>query len=361
MIRNGDLPRATMKSVLLTIIGGMVAVWATGAESKATPAKPTPREDLTEWFSRSNGVYSVYEAARAGDKETLQARLREGEPPNGCNELGDTPLHLAAQGGQVEIVTCLLEAGADPLATDAAGHIPSQTAANDACREACLKYEALRHKELELFPLVRSGQNDALKAALDAGANPNALSQDNSLSLLAEAVLAGSTESVRLLLTAGANPNYTRPDSKSLLHLAAAAGQVEAISLLLSAGADALARAGNGAMPIHDAIWAGRTQAAIALVPAYASVGYNPDGWGNGYPISMAIQRGNAEVVQALLQAGLDPNAPAFAAEPLTVQAARQNRAGILQMLLQAGADKTARDSAGKTAEDYLPGSTSGH
>lgn len=334
------------------IIGSAAALWIAGAAC----AETTQGDELTEWFSRSNGVYSVYEAVRAGDMATLQARLAEGERPNGHNSQGDTPLHLATVGGHAEIAACLLKAGADPLAKDADGRTPYQVAANEACREICRPYEQIRLKELELFPLAAGDQCEPLRAALAAGANPNALSQDNSLSLLAAAVQAGAKNCVQLLLDAGANPNYTRPDSKSLLHIAAAIGSADIISRLLAAGADAQARGGNGAMPIHDAIWSGRTDTAIALVPAYASVGYNPDGRGNGYPITMAIQRGNVRVVQALLQAGLNPNAAVFAADPLPVQAARYNRPEIVRILVQAGADKAARDATGKTAEDYLPG-----
>lgn len=346
-----------MKCALYTMMGGVAAVWAAGLAAEVSPRH---EEDLSAWFERSNGVYSIFEAALAKDAATLEARLREGDAPNARNELGDTPLHIAAAAGAGDIATLLLEAGADPLASDAAGRIPSAVAANDACREICRRFEARRHAELALFPLVQSGKYAELQAALSAGANPNALSQDNSLSLLAAAVQSGSVEATRLLLAAKANPNFTRADSKSLLHIAAAAGRAELIPLLLEAGADPLASGGNGAMAIHDAIWAGQTAAALALIPAYKAVGFNPDGKGNGYPIVMAIRNGNSAVVRALLQAGLDPNSPAFAAEPLTVLAARLKRPEILQLLLQAGADKTARDASGKTADDYLPLSPTG-
>ena len=114
-----------------------------------------------------------------------------------------------------------------------------------------------------------------------------------------------------------------------------------------------MARSANGSLAIHEAIWHGRTEAALALIPAYKPQDYNPDGLRHGYPICMAIGRGNARVVQGFLEAGLDPNSAAFSQEPLLIQAVRAGRQEIVRLLLQAGADKTAKDTHGKTAADY--------
>lgn len=309
----------------------------------------------SEWFHRSNEVYSVFEAVNAGDATTLAQRLSEGDTPNARNEQGDTPLHLAAAAGAADTVRLLVKSGGDPLAKNAAGQIPSEVAADDATRAACREGEAMRMRELELFALVRENRGDELKAAM-AGLNPNALSADGTHPLLAEAVQHGALRSAVVLIEAGANPGYTMANSKTLLHLAAALGRVRCIYLLMASGADPMASSNNGALPIHEAIWTGQTAAAIALIPAYRQQGYNPNGRQNGYPITMAIRRGNADVVKALLEAGVNPNDPLFAREPLLVLAAQQKSAAIVQLLLEAGADKDARDAAGKTARDYATG-----
>lgn len=312
--------------------------------------------ELLKWFERSNGVYSLFEAVRAGDEKVLRDRLAENESPNAVNELGDAPLHIAAAEGQAPLVLLLLEAGADALQKNKEGKIASELAKDDATREACLSGEAKRHREMALFPAVREDKAEVVSEALANGVNPNALAENNTLTLLGSAIEAGAMNTLKVLLKAGAKADYVQPNGKSLLHLAAGLGRAEMIPLLLEAGADPMHRAGNGATAMHDAIWSGRTEAALALIPGYASEGYNPDGWGNGYPISMAIWRGNTEVVRGLLAAGLDPNAAVFAAEPLTVQAAKHNRLEIMKLLLQAGADKNARDASGKTAADYATG-----
>lgn len=341
------------RGIFLPTLWTLGTCFAVPADLLTPPAQLSAPASLTGWFQRSNGTYSVYEAARAGDTATLKARLSEGDPANGTNEQGDTPLHLAAAAGHADAVQCLLTAGADPLATNAAGKKAAEVASTAECRRACQKVEATRRREIELFPAVRRDDLPTLRAALDSGLSANALSENNELSLLAEAVQAGATQCATLLLQRGANPNFPLRGGKSLLHLAAGAGRAELIPALLQAGADPMARAGNGAYAIHDAIWSGKTEAALSLIPAYKSVGYNPDGGANGYPINMAIARGNPTIVQALLQAGVNPNDKIFAREPLLISATRSGRAHIVTLLLQAGADKSARDTSGHTAADY--------
>ena len=323
-------------------------------------AAPDMQALRQKWMARSNDVYSVFEAVRAGNAEVLAARVSEGESVNVKNEQGATPLHIAAAEGNVEMVEALLSAGADPLARDKSDKIPSEVASNDAARKACEAGEAPRRREIEVAAAIRKGLDDEVRQAISDGVNPNALTEDSSNSLLTEAVSADRIEIVRLLLRAGADVNHRQqPNNRSVLNVAAAKGNVDMIKLLLAAGADPMAHTNHHAYPIHDAIWAGKTAAAIELIPCYKGVNFSPDGKGNGYPIGMAIGRGNREVVKAFLDAGIKQDAPMFRKEPLLVIAAKSNRPEMVRLLLQAGADVRQKDAAGKTAADYAQGEVS--
>lgn len=326
------------------------------AAAVEAPAAAPVEDPLAAWRVRSNAVWSLCEAAAVGDMQTLRARLNEQENVNARDELGNTPLHLAAAAGQVEPLQALLQAGADPLAVNKKGLSPAQVAADEATRAACQAGELPRRKQLELFDAVKAGRVEQVRRALQDGVNPNALSADSESSLLTAAVMAGQVEISRLLLEAGANVLYVQPNSRCALNLAAGGGKVELVKLLLSHGADPMMHTNHGAYPIHDAIWSGRTEAALLLIPYYKDINYSPNGRGNGYPISMAIGRGNRRVVQAFLDAGLNPNDPIFAKEPLLVQAAKRNDAELVRMLLNAHADKQAKDAQGKRAIDYASG-----
>ncbi|MBE6418000.1 MAG: hypothetical protein E7033_05990 [Akkermansiaceae bacterium] len=314
-------------------------------------------DSLEVWLNRSNAVYSPHEAAQWGSVEQLKAAVAA-EPTqiNAPDENGYTPLHLAAQRGAADLVQVLLQAGADVLAKDTLGRT-AVAFADDAAVKGLLKAaEVMRARELQLCRDIEAGQVDKVRAALAAGANPDALNADNSATMLSVAVCYPSVEVVQALLRAGANAHAVTMQNKSVLHVAALFAKEPMIEVLLAAGADPLHPGNNGATPLHDAVWCGNAAAVRALLPSYASVGYCPDGKRNGYPICLAIACGRANCLQLFLNAGVNVNDARFAGEPLLHMATKRDSLLMVKMLLEAGADKTARDAAGKTAADYAKG-----
>jgi ankyrin repeat protein len=67
-----------------------------------------------DWFEREQ----LHFAAQDGDLEKVTNLLNQGYPPNAFDELGKTPLHYAAQGGHLEVMRMLLDSGADVNAHD---------------------------------------------------------------------------------------------------------------------------------------------------------------------------------------------------------------------------------------------------
>jgi len=72
-----------------------------------------------------------YHAAK-GDVAGLKADLRSGLSPTSADKDGFTSLHVAAQNGHAEIVSILIEAGADVNAIDKHGNGPLWTAGYQA-------------------------------------------------------------------------------------------------------------------------------------------------------------------------------------------------------------------------------------
>ena len=125
------------------------AVQWDGTRHTLLGSSTTPPEDpLDTWLTRTNGIYSLHEAAAAGHEQALRARLTgpqvrhnqygqitQTDSPadpatiiNTPNEHGNTPLHLAAAAGHRHIITLLLEHGSDKNARNRHNQRPADLA-----------------------------------------------------------------------------------------------------------------------------------------------------------------------------------------------------------------------------------------
>jgi ankyrin repeat protein len=137
---------------------------------------------------------------------------------------------------------------------------------------------------------------------------------------LIEAARAGDLDKTRSLLTAGAAIDTRDETGRTPLMLAAHAGNRSLVAALLAAGADVDASADGGWTAISLAV-------------------YNAE-----------AKRGFADVVQALVDAGANIEAPiGYGVRPLML-AAGYGETAVVEVLLNAGADVLAKNEGGYTA-----------
>lgn len=168
------------------------------------------------------------------------------------NESHRTPLHFAVRMSRPEMISLLLELGADPLAVDGAGN-PAALYADepDIDRGVMEAIRAMTSAELTSakrgLRQPRAGMMD-LVALLSLGdwdtaeqlsrANPELLASSGVLHLLAKR---NDVRGVKWLIANGADPNarWAHWDAEvTPMHLAAMEGHAEIVRLLLDAGAD---------------------------------------------------------------------------------------------------------------------------
>ena len=201
--------------ILLGILS--LAVLAT----PALAAQEQPAPSCEQWNTRA-----YFEAASV---EAVTACLAAGANTETRDEIGGTPLHVAAvENGNPAVIEALLAAGANLEARDEDGNTPLHVAA----------------------------QNENLaviQALIDAGADPKVRGEDG-LTPLHRAARREKSAVVQVLLAAGAELEVRDKDGNTPLHWAANRNNTGAATqALLAAGANMEARDEEGNTPLHVA------------------------------------------------------------------------------------------------------------
>ena len=152
----------------------------------------------------------LHRAAQNGNIEEVRRLLENGADVNAQANNGSTPLHAAAEEGQREVVQLLLDGGADIEVRDMFGDRPLHMAAEE-------------------------GQREVVECLVKNGADVNAQA-DNGSTPLHEAVLYGHLVVVGYLINAGADIQLTDNFGQTPLHLAAKK-YPKVVELLLQSGA----------------------------------------------------------------------------------------------------------------------------
>ena len=136
---------------------------------------------------------------------------------------------------------------------------------------------------------------------------------------------------------------------------AAASGQCERVLELLGDGVpiDGTAnRAGRQHWtPLFFAVWYRQTTVAKLLINHGAKLDFNNLSWRDG-PTHLAAQRGEADILRALLRKGADANLRAQGSTPLH-EAAKAKHLACAKLLLVHGADPKAKDADGHYPQYY--------
>ena len=241
----------------------------------------------------------VADAAERQNTDLVRTLLHGGANVNTPQVDGMTALHWAVYHDDIETVTALVSASADPDAANRYGVPPLSLAAANA-------------------------NTAVVEALLEAGADATA-SLSGGETVLMTAARTGNVDVVNALLERGANPNARESREQTALMWAAAEGHTPVVEVLLDAGADAHAKLRSGFSPLFFAVRGGHIHTTRALLntgldasdeltrvkegpdAAVNNASYRPVDEGMS-PLLLAVRNGHFELAVELIKAGADPN-----------------------------------------------------
>ncbi|XP_027859545.1 dynein heavy chain 12, axonemal isoform X1 [Xiphophorus couchianus] len=264
--------------------------------------------------SDSRGWTPLHEAATQSNQAVLEITCTASGPDSleGRTLRGQTPLFLAVEGGLVENASFLLERGAQPDCQDQDQDAPLFVAIRsdrtDLAKLLLLRGSSVNqagcHGRRPLHEASRAGNVELVQLLLEAGARPDPRS-NYGFTPLALAAQGGHLEVVELLLGKGADIFSQAHDEASVLYEASASGNAAVVRLLLDHGADANVSNHSGHLPIHRASHRGHLQSLKLLLPVTNLGDVNDSGIS---PLHSAAAEAHTHCIQALLDAGYDPN-----------------------------------------------------
>ncbi|KAK2883607.1 hypothetical protein QQF64_016739 [Cirrhinus molitorella] len=303
-------------------------------------------------MSQNEITSALFKAVQRNLDGVVAALLDHGADVNCCNELGYTPMLLAAELGNVEVFKVLVSKKArldERLPNQISGlHLAIQSGSMQIAQillDKGIDPNISGPKDQTPLHLSALHNQPALMALLlHVGAQINSVTQDG-FTALHLASQSSHTKAVVKLLEGKADIHVKDKQGRTALHWAATQGEVGVIQLLLAAGSDANAPEKEKKTPLHLAAMEGHTKAVSALLAGKAKVGAKDmDGCS---PLHYTAQNGKEIAAGALLASGkskIVDDKNVWRRTPLHL-AAEHGRELLVGLLLENGARINSLDN----------------
>lgn len=293
-------------------------------------------------------------AVQNGDADAVRALLAAGATVDARGPDGAEPIHYAAAKNRADLVELLLDHGADVnVEVDAPigrGSVPLDYAVARGFLPLCkllidrgADVEATYPSETTVLQIAAVFDQPAIaRLLIENGAAPRTRNREGT-SPLDDAAWRGFRDVAEVLVDAGADLNARHGRTGATpLNEAAFQGHEAVVELLLSRGADATIKDSAGRTPLENAV-RGRHAGAARILLAHGPRGSHDD------LLRQAVDRGQADVVEVLLESGASMNTAFSSGSSALREAARKGRETVIAVLLAKGAPVDQRDKSGAT------------
>ena len=254
-------------------------------------------ESLSNQFPISDDVPDLLKAAGEGELNRVQQLLdSDSQLARASNELGETALHRACEGGHAEVARLLLDRGADSDAAKGDGFKPIHSALFHN-RQGWVRgqWPAVRKRGQKPEDGLRAGRLVGL--LLERGANYN----------IYLAAVFGDTTAVKDWLKEDPSlANFEDTHLRRPLSAAAWREDIEMVRLLLEHGADP--NLPESDCPRGHALWIAAFRHNIELARLLLEHGADPEGTAESGGRALGHTRNHSELYQLLLDHGAKPH-----------------------------------------------------
>jgi ankyrin repeat protein len=285
-------------------------------------------------------VEALYVSVRQKNEEMTRVVLEKGcDIDIRLNFREETALLVAVGGEDERIVRLLLQRGCDVNARDRRGNTALITAVRKdneqisllLLKKGCGVNAENSNGNTALNTAVRNNNEQIVRALLEKG--------DINVEGLVTAANNGNEQIVRLLLHKGADVNARDNTGNFALYSAADAGHLRTVRLLLEKGADANARK-SGAYDTALSIAEFRKHEQV--IKFLLQKGATADARNSALLIS-SVKLGKDQLVEMLIENGLDPNTPGPSGELALHEAVAARKSETVHLLLEMGANANIR------------------
>ncbi|MEN9574491.1 MAG: hypothetical protein RL514_2346 [Verrucomicrobiota bacterium] len=322
-------------------------------------ATQRPTKEIGAVLREAGAALTPFAAVAFGWSDVVRSVLSTNADFAKSEQRNRPALHWAAGSGDLDTLRAVLDAGADPQATDAAG-LTALHAAHSQPAPAVVELLQTLGTHATVFDHLASGDLAALAELLARDRAFAVAETRQGQPALAVAVAAGKVELAAALLGAGADPDQDRkPKPPAVAPVPAATPAVAA-----APGVVTVVRVGGfftpfgSEPPLQTAVAAGNLPMTQLLLKHGAATDRVSS---SGFTVlHQAVANANVPLVQLLLAQGaavnaqhlpvgvVNPNAPLAGDTPLHL-AARTGRTNVMEVLLRAGAKTELTNALGQT------------